>query len=79
MERRISVEEITSDLQKGIPDKELMHKYRLSENGLKRLFDLFLRAMSTGADHIQVECESSNPDELEACHQSRNNRGAESQ
>ena len=61
MKKTISVADITADLQKGIPDEELMKKYGLSEKGLKRLFDQLLRAVSTGANHIQVESDISEP------------------
>jgi len=52
---QVSVAEITADLQRGVPDAELMKKYGLSEKGLKRLFDQFLKAMSNGSSHIQIE------------------------
>lgn len=52
---QVPVTEITADLQKGIPDEELMEKYRLSEKGLKRLFDKLLKAACNGSRHIAVE------------------------
>lgn len=55
MKRTIPVEEITADLQKGISDAELMKKYGLSKNGLKRLFDRLLKATCNGSRHIEVE------------------------
>ena len=55
MKKTISVADITADLQKGIPDEELMKKYGLSEKGLKRLFDQLLRAACNGTRHIEVE------------------------
>lgn len=55
MKRSISVPEITADLKIGISDEGLRQKYGLSEKGLKTLFEMLLKAMSTGASHIQVE------------------------
>lgn len=52
---QIPVADIAEDLKNGISDEELMEKYGLSEKGLKRLFDKFLRAMSNGSSHIRME------------------------
>ncbi|MBI5251283.1 MAG: hypothetical protein HY912_17480 [Desulfomonile tiedjei] len=55
MKRSISVSEITADLKSGIPDAELMKKYGLSEDGLKKVFDRLLRAACNRSRHIEVE------------------------
>lgn len=52
---QIPVAELAADLRNGTPDPELREKYGLSENGLKSLFDKFLKAISSGASNIQVE------------------------
>ena len=52
---QVSVAEITADLQKGIPDEQLMKKYGLSEKSLKKVFDRLLRAACNGSRHIEVE------------------------
>ena len=57
MKKTISVAEITADLKNGIPDAELMSKYGLSENGLKRLLDILLQAACNGSRHVEVESE----------------------
>jgi len=49
------VEEITADLRNRIPDEELTKKYGPSDNGLKRLFDRLLKAVSTGSRHKETE------------------------
>jgi uncharacterized protein (DUF433 family) len=54
---QVPVSEITADLQRGIPDAELMKKYGLSEKGLKKLFDCLLKAVSNGRQQIEVESE----------------------
>lgn len=58
---QVPVTEITADLKNGTPDKELMKKYGLSANGLKRVFDKLLRAMSNGSRQIQVEVKEEHP------------------
>lgn len=57
VKKTISVEEITADLQRGVPDAELMKKYGLSEDGLRRLFHKLLKAMCSGSRHIEMESE----------------------
>jgi len=57
MKKTISVEEITADLQREIPDAELMKKYGLSEVGLKRLFNRLLKARCNGSRHLEMESE----------------------
>ncbi|GEM_PF-2536893 len=57
----VPVAEITADLQNGLRDAELMKKYALSANGLRKLFDRLLRAISTGGKHILVESDTSEP------------------
>ena len=52
---QIQVEEIRADLRRGIPDVELMKRYRVSEDGLKRLFDSLLEATCNGSRHVRVE------------------------
>ncbi len=42
-----------------ISDVVLVNKCELSEVGLKRLFDKFLKAMSNGSSHIQIEVKES--------------------
>lgn len=64
---QFSVAEITADLQKGVPDGELMMKYGLSEKGLNRVFDRLLRAACNGSHHIEVEYEGKCPDDLKRC------------
>jgi hypothetical protein len=56
---QIPVSEMGKSLRNGGPDLELMEKYGLSEKGLETTFDRLLRAMSTWADHIDVEDPSS--------------------
>lgn len=52
---QFSVAEITSDLQRGVPDAELMKKYGITGAGLKSVFDKLLKAVSNGSRHIEVE------------------------
>jgi len=55
MKVSISVAEITADLRHGLSDAELMRKYGLSKDGLKKVFDRLLRAACNGSRHIEVE------------------------
>lgn len=55
MRKTISVKEIMEELKTGIPDEELIKKYGLTEQGLKMAFERLLRAMATGASHIEIE------------------------
>ncbi len=57
MQKTMPVAEITAHLKNGTSDKELMKKYGMSEKGLKRLFNNFLKASSHGSRQIQVESE----------------------
>jgi len=57
MKKTIAVAEIAADLKKGIPNEELIKKYRLSEHGLTSFFEKFLKAMATGSLYIEVESE----------------------
>lgn len=52
---QVPVPEITEDLQRGMPDAELMKKYGLSEQGLKGLFERLLKAVSNGSRQIEIE------------------------
>ncbi|MGO9118525.1 MAG: hypothetical protein ACLQPD_13080 [Desulfomonilaceae bacterium] len=49
------VAEIVADLDQGMPDEQLMKKYRLSPGGLKRLLANLLKALANGASEIEVE------------------------
>lgn len=55
--KTMSVAEITADLKRGLSDEELMTKYRLSEDGLRRLFADLLRSLASGSAHVRVEFE----------------------
>ena len=52
---QVPVAEITADLQRGMPDADLMKKYGVSEKGLKKVFDRLLRAACNGSRHTEVE------------------------
>ena len=55
MKKTIMVAEIVADLDQGMPDEQLMKKYRLSRDGLERLLDKLLKALANGASEIEVE------------------------
>ncbi len=55
MKKTIPVETITADIKNGIPDAELMKKYGLPEESLKKVFDRLLRAACNGSRHAEVE------------------------
>ena len=57
MKKTIAVAEIVADINNGMPNEELIKKYRLSENGLTVFFDKFIKAVATGSSHIEVESE----------------------
>ena len=57
MKKTIMVAEIVADLDRGMPDEQLMKKYRLSPDGLGRLLDKLLKALANGASEIEVESE----------------------
>jgi hypothetical protein len=42
-------------METGISDKELMRKYGLSENGLRKVIDRMLMAISSESRHIELE------------------------
>jgi len=54
-EKTLDLETIKSDLAADIPDEELMEKYDLSPGGLQALFDKLIRAVASGASHVQIE------------------------
>jgi uncharacterized protein (DUF433 family) len=55
MKKIIMVAEIVADLHQGMPDEQLMKKYRLPPDGLERLLDKLLKALANGASEIEVE------------------------
>jgi len=57
VKKTVSVDEIVVDLKRGMSDEDLMTKYRLSEDGLKKLFAALLSAVCVGSSHVRVELE----------------------
>jgi hypothetical protein len=56
-QRTLALSTIKSDLDAGIPDKELIEKYEISPDGLQVLFDKLIQAMANGSSHIRLESE----------------------
>jgi hypothetical protein len=56
-QRTLALSAIKSDLDAGIPDKELIEKYEISPDGLQVLFDKLIQAIASGSSHIQLESE----------------------
>jgi len=57
VKKTVIVAEILADIKRDMSDEELMAKYRLSEDGLRRLFDELLGAVSTGSPEVRVNFE----------------------
>jgi len=55
MKKTIPIEGIRADLKNDTSDEELIKKYGLSEKGLRRLLEEFLKAVSRGSRQIEVE------------------------
>ena len=50
--RRIMAKDLVRDIRKGFDDAALMHKYRLSEVGLSRVFDKLIEADLLNVDEL---------------------------
>lgn len=56
--KTLSVDEIKTYLNKGIPDDELMRAFGLSPSELKDLFDQLIRAMANGSPYVHIKCDA---------------------
>jgi uncharacterized protein (DUF433 family) len=51
----LAVSDLRSDLHAGLPDEELMAKYKLTPEGLKTLLDQVIRAIACGSSQVELE------------------------
>jgi len=57
MKRTLEVKALVEDVNSGLTDQEMMSKYNLSEDGLKKVFDKLMRyiAACSGIGSIEVD------------------------